>query len=158
LVLASQVVVWLGASRAVVYRRLSALVEMGLLSHRRVFHGQPGVFAITNGGLAIAESSLPLPRLDLRTYRHDLGCVWLELQIVRRMASGEVVVSEREMRSRDRRALIDGGHGLFGVELPGVGPAGQPRLHYPDLTILDADSGRRWAVELELTPKGRRRL
>jgi hypothetical protein len=58
------------------------------------------------------------------------------------------------MRSRDRREPDPAER--FGVRLPGVGPHGQERRHYPDLLLTTAH-GRRVAVELELTPKGRAR-
>jgi hypothetical protein len=44
----------------------------------------------------------------------------------------------------------------FGVRLGGVGPGGRARLHYPDL-LLVGPGGRRIALELELTSKGRAR-
>ncbi len=43
------------------------------------------------------------------------------------------------------------------MRLPGPGPGGGERRHYPDL-LLDLHSGHRVAVELELTPKSPRRL
>jgi hypothetical protein len=65
------------------------------------------------------------------------------------------VVSERRMRSQD--ATEPAREELFAVRLGGVGPGGKPRLHYPDLLLVDND-GRRVAVELELSRKGRPRI
>jgi hypothetical protein len=42
------------------------------------------------------------------------------------------------------------------VRLGGVGPSGRERLHYPDLLLIDP-GGRRIAIELELSSKGRGR-
>jgi hypothetical protein len=44
----------------------------------------------------------------------------------------------------------------FAVKLGGFGPWGRERLHYPDLLLRTAD-GRRVALELELSSKGRAR-
>jgi hypothetical protein len=43
------------------------------------------------------------------------------------------------------------------VRLGGTGPGGRERLHYPDVLLVDP-SGRRIAVELELTAKSRPKL
>ena len=58
------------------------------------------------------------------------------------------------MRSSDAGAPA--GVPALGVRLGGLGPGGRERLHYPDLLLLMAD-GRRIAIELELTSKGRGR-
>jgi hypothetical protein len=159
LVLAAQVRAKLGLSAPVVYRRLRGMVGLGVLSYSRIFHAQPGVYQVTNGGLAIADSTLARPRIDLRTYRHDLGVVWLSILLERETARAPVrVLSEREMRSLDRCSHHDREYQRLGVTLPGTGPAGQPRVHYPDLAGLDGDGRRSIAVELELVAKGRRRL
>ena len=42
------------------------------------------------------------------------------------------------------------------MRLGGVGPGGRERLHYPDLLLIDP-GGRRIAIELELSSKGRGR-
>src|SRR5947209_10865196 len=80
-VLAAHVRAWFGAGRSVCYRRLQALTDAGLLSFRRIFHAQPGCYQATNGGLGLAGSSLPRPRITLRTYAHDAGSVWLWLAV-----------------------------------------------------------------------------
>ena len=64
------------------------------------------------------------------------------------------------MRSEDAIAGLGadrvGDPKTFGVRLGGYGPGGRPRLHYPDLLLVTPD-GRRVAVELELSSKGRTR-
>jgi hypothetical protein len=58
------------------------------------------------------------------------------------------------MRSSDGAAAAT--EEPFGVRLGGYGPGGRRRLHYPDL-LLVTPKGKRIAVELELTGKGRAR-
>lgn len=157
-VLASHVQTWLAADRAVAYRRLSGLVDVGLLSYRRIFHAQPGCYQVTNGGLAVIDSELPRPTIDLRTYRHDTDVVWLWLVAADRPAAAEGrVLAEREMRSHDQRRASDDRDGSFGIPVGGYNRAGRPRVHFPDVLLVGAD-GSRVAFELELSVKGRRRL
>src|SRR3954469_9692988 len=123
-VLAGQAQAWLGAGRVVTYRRLQALVSLGLLRHERIFHAQPGVYLATNGGLALCGSPLPRARVDLRCYRHDLGVVWLALALAREWGGGEEasgrVVTEREMRSADGRSESSPAGGRFAIALAGA--------------------------------------
>jgi hypothetical protein len=178
IVLVGHVQALLGVSGSVAYGRLRGLTGSGLLQYSRVLHGEPGWYQITRAGLAMIDSDLPTPRLDLRCYRHDIGVAWLWLAASRGAFGGvERIVSEREMRSRDaacaagrsgfdwsgadrgERVPEAGGDAAtpFGVHLGGVGPRGQARLHYPDL-LLVGRAGERVAIELELTAKGGRRL
>jgi hypothetical protein len=155
-VLAAHVNSWLGSDRAVAYWRLSGLVGAGLLSYERIFHAQPGCYQVTNGGLGVIGSDLPRPTIDLRCYRHDLGVVWLHLAALEgRFGSCAQVVSERQMRSHDQQPDHQGER--FAITLGEYAPNGRHRLHYPDLLVGGRD-GRRVAVELELSMKGRRRL
>ena len=155
LVLAAQLQVLLGATAPAIATRVRALRRAGYLDAQRPFDRQAHCYWITRRGLGAIESSLPTPRPELGSYRHDLGVAWLWLA-ARQGAFGPIrrIVSEREMRSRDgtggRRA------NPFGVRLGGVGPGGRQRLHYPDL-LLVGPGGRRVALELELTSKGRAR-
>jgi len=154
---AAQVAGWLDLSELIVYRRLRVLRGHGLVEYARPFAHEPGVFLITTAGLGVLRSELPAPRLDLRTHRHDLLAVSAAVAL-RDERPDLVVVSEREMRSLDRREDRDPDAPLLGVAYPGFGPSGFPRLHYPDLALADRDGRRRVAVEVELTSKGRRRL
>jgi hypothetical protein len=155
IVLAAQLQALLGASAAAVATRLRALRRAGYLGSQRPFDRQATCYWIKRRGLSAIESSLPAPRPELGSHRHDLGIAWLWLA-ARQGAFGAArqIVSEREMRSGDgtagRRA------NPFGVRLGGVGPGGRERLHYPDL-LLVGPGGRRVALELELTSKGRAR-
>ena len=154
---AAHVQAWLGTDRSIAYRRLTLLAGAGLLRYERVFHAQPGVFLISHGGLAVIDSPLPKPQIDLRTYRHELGAVWLWLA-GRRGDHGSVerLWTEREMRHHDQTS--DPVHDdRFGAPLGGCDRGGQPRVHYPDVLVISPD-GSRVALELELSLKGRRRL
>ncbi|MGI8430054.1 MAG: hypothetical protein ACR2OB_12320 [Solirubrobacteraceae bacterium] len=155
LVLAAHVQVLLGVSAGSAYSRLRSLTAAGMLKQRTVFHHQPGCYRITGPGLAVAGSKLPAPRLDYNCYEHDVGVAWLWLA-ARDGAFGspQAVLSERQIRSHD--ASPDGRGAPYAVRLGGIGPGGQPRLHYPDLLVTDRD-GHRVALELELTSKGRTR-
>lgn len=158
----SQIAVLLGTSAAAAAPRMRALRRAGILTAQAPFDRQPRCYSITRRGLDAIESRLPPPRLDLRSYRHDVGIAWLWLA-ARGGAFGPLreVVSEREMRSRDAtdaHAVRTGGGRTdpFAVRLGGIGSGGRERLHYPDLLLVGA-GGRRVAVELELTSKGRTR-
>ncbi len=164
LVLAGHVQALLGVSSSAATRRLRALVAAGMLSSETVFHQHPPCFQITRLGLALTGSPLPRPKLDYRSYAHDLGVAWVWLA-ARRGSFGPLaeMISEREMRSRDaserhdaRRRGLGGARVPFGVPLSRVRAGGELQLHYPDLLLVDS-AGRRIAVELELTSKSRTR-
>jgi hypothetical protein len=156
LVLATHVQALLGISAGAAYARLYSLSEAGFLIHRPLFQGEPGCYQITHKGLQLIDSALPRPRIDLRGYRHDVGVAWLSLA-ARNGVFGPMreVHAERLLRSHDGTA--EGREDPLGVRLGGVGPGGRARLHYPDLVLVGAD-GRRFAIELELSQKGRSRL
>lgn len=135
--------------------RLRALARGRILIRRRVFHGHPFVHWITRHGLAAIGCELPLPRLDVRGYEHDIGVAWLWLAARDGLfGSAQAVIGERRLRSVD--GARDRGQPPLAVRLGGVGPRGLERLHYPDLLVVDR-AGRRLALELELSDKGRRR-
>jgi hypothetical protein len=136
--------------------RLARLAEAGYVRSERLFAGRPPMHLITPAGLRVAGSTLEPPRVDARTYQHDVGAAWLWLA-ARAGTFGPLqeVVAERRLRSHD--AKREPGTQPLGVRLGGVGPRGQERLHYPDL-LLSTAGGRRVALELELSSKGRTRL
>ncbi len=146
---------FLGTSESTAARRLQSLRDAGYLRREFVFEGEPACHAITGDGLALIESTLPVPRRDVRAYRHDIGLAWLWLA-ARDGAFGPLreVISERSLRSLDgprRRADPP-----LAVRLGGTGPNGGERLHYPDMLLI-TERGHRVAVELELSGKGRAR-
>lgn len=155
LVLSSQVQALLGTSDSITRARLRALARGGHLVQRRLFHQQPGCYQVTRRGLAVIGSELPLPRIDLRSYMHDVGLGWLWLSArAGRFGPVAEVLCERQLRSRD--GLPGSGRERLGVRMFGFGPGGREQLHYPDLLLRTPD-GKRIAIELELTGKGRTR-
>lgn len=137
------------------------MASAGLLRRDALFQGFSAHYRISRQGLGLIESRLPAPSRDLEI-RHDVGVAWLSLA-ARRGTFGPLreVISERHMRSHDgseahAARMTRGRAQLFGVPLPGLGRGGRQRLHYPDLLLIDGD-GRRIAVELELSSKGRSR-
>jgi hypothetical protein len=136
--------------------RLSRLESAGYVRSESVFRGQPPMYLITRPGLRVLGSVLAQPRTDMRAYGHDIGVAWLWLA-ARGGTFGplEEIIGERRLRSQDGSRETE--TEPLGVRLGGFGPRGQERLHYPDLLLRTAD-GRRVALELELSPKGRARL
>ena len=161
LTLPAHAAVLLGVSGSAAGGRLRRLASGGYLDQRRLLAGQPMAYQISRRGLQAISSTLPPPRIDLNAYAHDVGVAWLWLA-ARAGAFGPLrqVVSERAMRSRDGRLRAAVRRGMepspWGIRLGGAGPGGQARLHYPDLLLVTPE-GRRLALELELTGKGRAR-
>jgi hypothetical protein len=155
-VLADHLAGLLAISPAAADTRVAALARAGFVTREHVFHQQPPCHRITALGLSVIGSALPPPRHDLRCYEHDVGAAWLWLAARNgRFGPTETVVGERRLRSEDGRR--EPGAQPLAVRLGGFGAAGLERLHYPDLLLIDPD-GKRIALELELTGKGRRRL
>jgi len=156
LALPTHVGVLLGTSAAAAATRLTRLANAGLVKAHPAIPGRPLPYQITGKGLALLGSSLPRPRIDLRAYEHDVGVAWLWLA-ARGGTFGPLreLIAERRMRSLD--GSREPGAEPLAVRLGGFGPHGRERLHYPDL-VLRTDDGRRVALELERSPKGRGRL
>jgi hypothetical protein len=154
-VLSAHVRALLRVSEDAACERLSRLCRAGLLVEKTVFHDHPPTYRSTRRGLDVVGSKLRAPSIDLSRYDHEVGAAWLWLA-ARHGAFGPMreVFGERRLRSRDAR---DGGRTApLAVRLGGLGWGGKERLHYPDLLLVDSQ-GRRVAVELELSSKGRER-
>lgn len=156
LALAAHVAVLLGTSAGTAASRLTRLGDAGLLKREPAFPGEPSWYRITRRGLAYVGSRLPPPRVDIRSYEHDVGVAWLWLA-ARSGVFGPVseILGERRLRSLDGARTPS--EAPRAVRLGGFGPHGRERLHYPDL-VLHGAGGRRIALELELTAKARTRL
>jgi hypothetical protein len=153
-VLAEQIARLLDVSTSTAARRLRDLRSRGELrdAGQQLRH-EPPAFQVTRVGLAAVGCDLGAPRaIDLATYRHDVGITWLAIG-ARRGVLGDVseVVSERRMRSEDRRGNRAVAAHRHGVRL-GIGERGERNLHYPDLVLLTA-TGHRIAFELERSTK-----
>jgi DNA-binding transcriptional ArsR family regulator len=154
-VLAGQLGRVIGISARTAGRRLGALRAAGLVRAARPLRHDATAWAVTRRGLAACESTLGMPRaVDLGLYRHDVGVAWLAAG-ARQGIFGELseVVTERTMRSEDRRADRPRDSPRHGIR---VGHGSSARLHYPDLTVMTA-GGHRVAFELELSTKSPRR-
>lgn len=133
--------------------RLRALVSARYLARIHGF-AEPH-YQIRSAGLAAIDSDLPVPSMSMTSYKHDVGAAWLWLA-----AHGGTfgplahVLSERRLRSHD--GALERPREPYGVRLGGVDRFGNDRVHYPDLLLIDP-GGRRLALELELTRKGRQR-
>jgi hypothetical protein len=156
----------LGVSVDAARARLARLAVGGYVRCEALFHAQPPMSLITRKGLEVIGSTLRAPRLDVRSYEHDVGLAWLWLA-AHRGTFGPLreILSERRLRSHDAARGFDAhppspaAYAVepLGVRLGGVGSRGRERLHYPDLLLRTSD-GRRIALELELSSKGRVRL
>jgi hypothetical protein len=136
--------------------RLRHLRDLKLISYERIFDRQPATVSISRRGLAVIESTLPPTRVDLKGYRHDIGVGWLWLAArAGSLGPAAGIVSEREMRSSDLRTGLK--EEPFGIGLPGFDAYGRRARHYPDL-LIERASGKRVAIELELSVKSARRL
>ncbi len=113
------------------YVRLRALRAAGAVEHQRVWHQGPGAFYVGRAP-------------SVRTWQHDhaLAEVLIDAEL-----AGHPTVTEREMRRDEARS----GERRWSVPL--AAGATRELWHRPDL-VLDHD----YAVEVELTAKGRTRL
>ena len=146
----------LNSSPRVAQARLQALHDRGYLGSHRIFSYHPASHWITAAGLDAIGSTLPEPNFDLACYQHDIGLGWLWLAArAGKLGRLRELYSERELRSHDGRRDREGP--ALGVGLGLIGPGGGEQVHHPDLLLVSV-TGRRVAVELELTPKGRARL
>jgi hypothetical protein len=106
-------------------------------------------YQITRSGLSQIGSDLPVPRVDLRRYWHDVGVVWLWLT-ARNGVFGEIerVFSERKMRAADKvdadakyafdlelspAVRAKAAYASFGATLESDIPGDPLPVQYPDL-------------------------
>lgn len=152
LVLQRQVVALLGEPAPPVQRRLRALAAKGYLAQARGFDAAR-CCVIRPRGLAAIGSRLGAPKENPGMYWHDVGVaeLWLAAQ---RDAFGPLaaVIGERRIRSHDMAAREE----AYAIRLGGYHGDGRERRHYPDLLLVDRH-GRRLALELELSLKGKAR-
>jgi hypothetical protein len=153
-VLPGQVAWLLDVATSTAARRLRDLRATGRLrdAGQQLRH-EPAAFQVTRIGLGAVACDLGAPRpIDVATYRHDVGITWLAVG-AQRGVLGDVteVVSERRMRSEDRRGDRAVDAERHGVRL-GIGERGERHLHYPDLRLVTS-TGHRVAFELELSTK-----
>ncbi len=118
------------------YARLRKLVTHAYLTHDRVLHGKPGAYRVTAEGTAVAGDVLsPLKKVSLATYDHDMKVAEVSLALGARF-QGEFIPERRLRREVGIRGVGHRGHVSDGV-------------FYHD--------GKRIAIEVELSLKGKRR-
>jgi hypothetical protein len=171
-VLVSQIQALLDVGESLATERLDALIAQGLIRHGPRLRDQQAGYQITASGLREIGSDLPVPRVDLRRYWHDVGVAWLWLA-ARKGRFGEVerVYGERELRAADQKPTvapltIDPGwspavrakvaDSSFGLRLDGDGSTSLGRPHYRDLVLVIPQG--RVALEFQLTLAGRQPL
>ncbi len=110
------------------------------------------MWSATAAGLREGGLQLQVPKIDIRSYEHDLACGWLCLELEREFPDGRVL-TEREIRAVDsgvdEPAYCPGARGRTG---------GFTRLHVPDLAVEARAGEKPLAIEAELTLKAPRRL
>ncbi len=135
--------------------RLLAAGRAGLLSRRRPLAGEPALYTVTRAGLnACGERGLDPCRVSASNALHCIVCAEVAAALEHCYPDHDLL-GERELR-RDEREL---GRPLASAHL-GLGPAGAPLLHRPDLVLLPSRPCEQLpiAVEVELTVKAPRRL
>jgi GNAT superfamily N-acetyltransferase len=144
-----------GCTPASARARLTAAERAGLLICRRVLVGEPPLYAATPAGLRATRLSGFEPcRISVANAPHTIACARVAAALERAYPDHRVM-GERELRREER----DSATPLASACL-GVGPAGAPLLHRPDLVLWPEDRGMGLpvAVEVELTVKAPRRL
>jgi hypothetical protein len=168
-VLVSHVQALLDLQEQAAAERLASLSAEGLIRLAPRLRNQLAGYQVTRSGLAQIGSDLPVPRVDLRRYWHDIGVGWLWVA-ARNGVFGEIerVFSEREMRAADKAdaaakyafdlelspaVRAKAADASFGIRLESGATRGPVPMHYPDL-VLVVPSGR-LAVQLQLKGVGR---
>lgn len=165
-ILDAQIVAWLGRigaagaqhvkerfgiGRAWAYIRLAELTAGGLLEHRKVLHGWPGMYTATREGLNWQGlARLHVHRCRPASFEHAWQTASTAVALHRELPDWQLL-AEREIGffQADRKQLVAWAR---------VGSVGsQPAYHRPDFALI-SPSGQVVAVEVELTPKDPRRL
>lgn len=140
-----------GMGRSLSYIRLAAMTADGLLEHRKVLHGWPGMYSVTREGLRWQGLSWLHPfRPTAAGFEHawrvaaTAVALHLELPCWRQLAEREIGRRQAEREEVFAWARV-GGNGF------------QAAYHRPDLALI-SPSGRVTAVEVELSEKDPRRL
>ncbi|WP_432158081.1 hypothetical protein [Streptomyces sp. bgisy153] len=139
-------------SRQVVYRRLRALTEMGLLSAGQLPGRRAQVFWLTKYATELLNIAGNASTPNIKEYNHDLAVIDLA-QHIGEIRPDDVLVTEREIRARDTPNQYTSTEPTYAVST-GENERGR---RYPDLVGIRPD-GTVWAHELERTRKPRPRL
>lgn len=132
--------------------RLLAAEQAGLLSRSRPLADGPALFSVTRAGLrAVGMRELEPAHVTAANARHAAVCARVAVTLERAYPE-HALMGERELRAEERI----GGRALASARLRNR--ADGRLLHRPDLVLWPAAGAAPVAVEVELTPKGARRL
>jgi hypothetical protein len=163
----AQIVAWLGRvgaasaghvrerfdmGRSTTYARLASLTRDGLLEHRTVLYGWPGVYSATAAGLRWQGlERLTVFQVRPGGFEHAWRAASVAVALHRHLPGWEVW-GEREIKARE---LSSECRLLASARIGSIGSV--PMLHRPDLAVI-SPSGRTIAVEVELSVKAQARL
>ncbi len=128
------------AGERAAYRRIHTLGEMGLIRRDPTYYRQPYVLRLTMAGARVANAGVGPAELVLAAVRHSLALVELTERLVAQHP-GATLITEREFRARQLRALREGTLQHCGRIPDGL------------LVLSPAEGGTHVALELDLTPK-----
>lgn len=162
-----QIVAWLGSvgaagadhvrdrfdmGRSTTYARLASLTQDGLLEHRTVLYGWPGMYSATARGLRWQGlERLTVFQVRPGGFEHAWRAASVAVALHRHLPGWEVW-GEREIKARE---LAADGKLLASARIGSIGSV--PMLHRPDLAVI-SPSGRVLAIEVELSVKAQARL
>jgi hypothetical protein len=135
----------LGLGRATAYRRAAACIEAHLLERLELLHFEPSLLRATRAGLRYAGLGLPTAVVSPASVDHRLRCA-STAQLLAAEFGSATILTEREILAAERAERRP----IASARLTAR------RLHRPDLAVLSGD--RTVAIEVELSPKGPRRL
>lgn len=140
-----------GIAQRVAYRRLASLAELGLVEHRMILHGWPGLYMATLEGLrSQGLGQLRAFRLSAAGFEHAWQVATVAVALHFELA-GWHMLGEREIRARELEDQKPFASARVGER------AGKPVLHRPDLALV-SPSDRVVAIEVERSIKAPGRL
>jgi hypothetical protein len=146
---AEHVMARFGMGRSWAYARLSLLVRDGLLEHKRLLYGKPGLYVATAEGLRWTfNERLGAYRLGPGGFQH----AW-ELAATA-VALHSALPEHEQLSDREIRVGENDGPVLIASASLGELPGGRPALHRPDLALIAPDQQVR-AIEVELCRRSR---
>jgi len=119
------------------YQVMQRLVLAGLVLHKRIFYERPGIFQLSKQGAEHTDLP-PIKKIPVGIYNHQIVLAEVSIKLQQRYPQARWI-SERHLRRDQFR--------------DGVGKRG----HVPDGILVFPD-GRKIAIEVELTLKGKDRI
>jgi hypothetical protein len=130
----------------VVYSRLKFLCEQEMLKHKQLLWGHPGAYWLTYRGQRFAKSLLtPIKEPRISTYAHELAVIAVFIEMTAKYGEKLSWLTARELMS-DKISAAENYKEAF-KRLKSKIPDG--------IALFD---GKKFAVEVELTLKGKARL